>query len=317
MGSLFPVIRIPTPIFLGNVITRQILYFIRKAIQNIRVFFVINLITIAIISLSLIMLSTFLMISLNIEHYLDRWKSEINVTAYLKKSLTPEKVALVKKKIQDFQEVKKISFVSREKALNLLKGTFPGQSSVFDALKDNPLPASIEIQLKEEYNKPQEIENFVFKVKKISEVDEIEYGKIWIKGHETFCKFVTSGIVALGVVILLATVFIISNTIKLTVYARKDEIEIMKLVGANNFFIRIPFFIEGIFQGLLGAFVALAALYAGYSLFTNWMAHSAFLPLQFLQISFLPLKYVILITAGGMLTGLLGSFFSLGRYLKI
>jgi len=314
---LFPVIKIPTPIFLSNVIIRQLLYFIKKAIQNIRVFFVINLITIGIISLSLIVLSTFLMISLNLEHCLDKWKSQINVTAYLKKAITPEELTLVKQKITDFHEVKKISFVSREEALSLLKDTFPGQSGVFEELKDNPLPASIEIQLKEEYNNPQTIKNFAVKVEKIPAIDEIEYGRIWIKGYAAFFNFVKSAIVAVGAVILLATVFIISNTIKLTVYARKEEIEIMKLVGASNFFIRTPFFIEGIFQGLLGAFVALLALYAGYHVFTNWMAHSSFLPLQFMQISFLPLKYVILIGVGGMVTGFLGSFFSLGRYLKI
>jgi cell division transport system permease protein len=125
-----------------------------------------------------------------------------------------------------------------------------------------------------------------------------------------------SAALAVGVVILLATIFIISNTIKLTLFARKDEIEIMKLVGATNFFIRVPFFIEGILQGLLGAFFALIVLFVSYQLFSNWIAQSSYFSLKFFKIFFLPLPHLLLIAAVGMITGFLGSFFSLGRYLK-
>jgi len=121
---------------------------------------------------------------------------------------------------------------------------------------------------------------------------------------------------AVGVVILLATVFIISNTIKLTVYARKDEIEIIRLVGGTNLFIKSPFFIEGIIQGFSGGLIALIILFICYRSFINWISQASHTLFQSIPISFLPSHYLIIIIGGGMVTGFLGSFFSLDRYLK-
>lgn len=297
-------------------IIRQLLYFVEKAFQNIRHFFLINFITIGIISLSLLVLSTFLIIFFNLQNYLDKWQNQIQVTAYLADKITPEELTLIKQKTRSFHEVKKLSFISKEEALSFFKDTFPGQKQVIEGLKRNPLPASINIQLKDGYHSPDKVRNFSLQVKNLPGVDEVEYGQSWIEGYVSFLNYIKLTTLTLGVVILLATVFIISNTIKLTVYARKEEIEIMRLVGATNFFIKTPFFIEGILQGFLGAFTALVTLHICYYLFINWIAQSSYLPLQSIQISYLPLHYLVFITAGGMLTGFLGSFFSLGRYLK-
>jgi cell division transport system permease protein len=262
-------------------------------------------------------LSTFLIIFLNLQTCLDKWNNQIQVTAYLADKITPEELILIKQKTRSFHEVKKLSFISKEEALSFFKDTFPGQKQVLEGLKKNPLPASINIQLKDGYHSPDKVRNFALQVKNIPGVDEVEYGQSWIEGYASFLNFIKLTTLTLGVVILLATVFIISNTIKLTVYARKEEIEIMRLVGATNLFIKTPFFIEGILQGFLGAFTALVTLHICHYLFSNWIVQSSYLPLQSIQISYLPPHYLVFITAGGMLTGFLGSFFSLGRYLKI
>jgi cell division transport system permease protein len=295
---------------------RQFLYSIKKAFQNFKYFFVLNFITIGIISLSLLVLSTFLLVFLNLQNLLDKWKNQLQVTAYLADSLTPESLTLIKKKISRLPEVKNISFTSKEEALRFFKDKFPGQTNALEGLKKNPLPASIDIQLKDGYRNPDQIRNFANRIKVIPGVDEVEYGQSWIEGYSNFLSFLKSTGLAVGVVILLATVFIISNTIKLTVYARKEEIEIIKLVGGTNLFIKSPFFIEGIIQGLSGGLIALGILYICYRLFINWISQASYTLLQSMPISFLPSHYLILITWGGMLTGFLGSFFSLDRYLK-
>jgi cell division transport system permease protein len=291
-------------------------YFIKKAFQNLRYFFLINLITVGIISLSLLVMSTFFMVFLNLQTYLDKWKDQIQVSVYIADSNKPEDISVIQKKITSFAQVKKASLITKEEALSFFKDSFPGQKQALESLKDNPLPASIDIQLQDEYRGPDEIKIFALQIKKIPGVDDVEYGQTWIEGYANFLKFMRSAAIAVGVIILLATIFIISNTIKLTLFARKDEIEIMKLVGATNFFIRVPFYLEGIIQGLLGAFFALIVLFFSYQLVTNWIAQSSYFSLKFFKIFFLPLPYLFLIAAVGMITGFLGSFFSLGKYLK-
>ena len=290
-------------------------YFIKKAFQNIRYFFLINLITVGIISLSLLVLSTFLMVFLNLQTYLDKWKEQIQVSVYLADSNKPEDTPLIQKKINSFPQVKNASLITKEEALSFFKDSFPGQKQALESLKDNPLPASIDIQLQDEYRGPDEVKTFALQIKKIPGVEDVEYGQTWIEGYANFLKFMRSAALAVGVVILLATIFIISNTIKLTLISRKDEIEIMKLVGATNFFIRVPFYLEGILQGLLGAFFALIVLFFSYQLFSNWISQSSYFSLKFFKIFFIPLPYLLIITAVGMITGFLGSFFSLGKYL--
>lgn len=297
-------------------LTRQLRYFIERAFQNFRHFFLVNLITVGIISLSLIVLSTFLIVFLNLRVYVDTWKSQIQVTAYLNSAVTDEQLQSMEQAIAGYPEVHELHYTSKDEALAVLKQAFPDQSTAIEGLQENPLPASIDIHLKEEFQTLEQIEFVAAKVERIPGVDEVEYGKSWLEGYVQFLRFVKAAALAVGTVIVLATVFIISNTIKLTVYARKEEIEIMRLVGATNGFVRTPFFLEGIMQGLLGSVLALGILSGCFKLFTHWITQSSIFPLHLLSLSFLPPPYVVCIVLGGMLTGVLGSLFSLGPYLR-
>lgn len=257
------------------------------------------------------------MISLTLQKYLDTWKRQVPVAVYIKDGLPPDETTAVRQKIMNFHEVEEVSFISPEEAIRSLQEIFPGQAHVFGSLKENPLPASFEIRLKVGYQSPERLRTLAGNLERIPGVDEVEYAKDWIEGYESFFNFVNTVAWTIGTIIVFATIFIVSNTIRLTVYARREEIEIMKLVGASNLFIRIPFLFEGIVQGLLGAVLALIALYGSFRLCAGWLVHQSFLPLQYVQISFLPLNYGLFILIGGMATGLLGSFFALGRYLRV
>lgn len=297
-------------------IGKQFLYFFQKALQNLRHFFLINLITIVIISLSLLVLSTFLMTFLNLQAFIDKWKSQIHVTAYLMQDIAPEELRSVRERITAFPEVKRITFLSKEEALTYFERAFPDQKNVFQGLAENPLPASFDIELKEAYQGLEQIKTVARKVKPIPGVDQVEYGGVWIEGYLNVLSVIKSTTIAVGAVIALATIFIISNTIRLTVYARKEEIEIMRLVGATNAFIKIPFFIEGAILGLAGSAIALATVYVGYHLLTQWITQVSYLPLKTLHIAYLPPRYLSLMTGGGILTGLVGTSFALRRHLK-
>lgn len=297
---------------------KHIFYSLAKALQNIRHFLLINIITVGIIALSLIVLSTFLILFFNLRAYLDTWKRHLQVTAYLRDdALSSEKLIALQSSLQSLPEVGGVTFISKEEALGFLKQNFPDQAAALERLKNNPLPASIDIQLKEEYHDPQKIKEFAERVRNLSGVDEVEYGASWMEGYTRAVDFFKTAALTVGAVIVFATVFIISNTLRLTILARKDEIEVMRLVGATDSFIRTPFYIEGALQGFVGAVIALGVIYGCFHAFSNGIAQSSLFPLQVVRFSFLPAPYLLAVIVGGVLTGLVGSYCSLGRYFRI
>ncbi|MFH1623936.1 MAG: permease-like cell division protein FtsX [Pseudomonadota bacterium] len=291
-------------------------FFLGKAIQGLGHGFLINCITIGTIAISLLVVSTFLIVFLNLSQFLNKWKDEVQVTAYLDDSISVENMMRIKKKIADFRETKAVKYISKEEAIDILKKSLQTDDSFFQGLTTNPLPPSFEIQLKERYLSSNRVENFVARVKKFKEIKDVEYDQEWIAGFSAFLNLFRIGGLMLGTGLLLAAVFIISNTIRLSVYARRDELEIMRLVGATNLFIKAPFFLEGLLHGLIGALLSIGLLYAMYRVFISSVGSSFSPYFGGLDFSFLPLNFGLAIVFGGMVIGMFSSMVSLRRFLK-
>ena len=153
-------------------------------------------------------------------------------------------------------------------------------------------------------------------------VDDVFYGQEWLEKFSGFISLLKLSGLIMGLFLLLTTTFIISNTIRLALYARKEELEIMKLLGATDSYMKLPFLIEGLLQGLAGAAMALVSLYAIYRLFALKLTGANSLSLITLstgsfQLSFLSLETMFYLLICGMALGLWGSFVSLGRFLKV
>jgi len=296
---------------------RSGLYLFDKAIQGIRQGIYVNFITVGTITISLLTLSAFLIVFLNLNNLLDRWREDVHVTIYLDDSILSEDILKVRKKIADFKEVELVRYISKEDAIHILKKVLQTSDDLFEGLTTNPLPASMEVQLKKGYLNLDSVEDFIAKIKGFKEIEEVKYDQYWIKGFSAFLN--VFGIVSLTVEtgLLLAAIFIISNTIGLSIYARREEVEIMRLVGATNLFIKAPFFIEGLLQGLLGGLLSIGLLYTIYSIFISKVYTSLILYLRGLDPSFLSLDIVIWVIIGGMLVGIFGSMISIGRFLRI
>jgi cell division transport system permease protein len=207
--------------------------------------------------------------------------------------------------------------VSRAEALKRFKNRLRGQETLLEGVRPEVLPTSFEISLKRAHRDTQNVESFVTVLKRIPGITEVQYGEEWVKRFNAFLNFMRRLGGLLGGFLVLAVIFIVSNTIKLTIYARRDEIEIMSLVGATAFFIKAPFLLEGLMQGLAGAVIAIGMLLAMYAGFL----HNAGSFLTFNPVSsglgFLPLEYIGgIILAGGML-GFIGSLTSLKRFVNV
>ena len=289
--------------------------FTAKAIESIRRNLFINAITVGVITISFLIFSTFLMLFNNINAALDMWEDDVQIEVYLSDGADPAKAANLKAEINSMTEVKSVLYIDKDKALELFKKSMGNMGSIAETLPDNPLPASFEIKLKEGFRKMEHIEAVARRLKGRTAINDIVYGKEWVEKFSTALAVIRLIGFIIGAFLLMATIFIVSNTIRLTVYAKKEELEISKLLGATDFFVKLPFYIEGLIQGVAGSAISIAALYIIYSFFVTGIENS--IGAGSFQIGFLSPSSMIYLLAGGMLLGIFGSLVSIGRFLKV
>jgi cell division transport system permease protein len=292
-------------------------YFFRQARQNLNQNPWMNAITLGTITLSFLILGVFLVIFLNAKGLMEEWGSRIRVTAYLTDSVSIGGVNRLQEKIRDFREVREVRYRSKDEALKALEERLHGRQGLLKGLPRNPLPASLEIQLKPEYQNSFGVQRLVEKLRGAPEVEDLQFGAEWVERFSAFMELLEVLGLGLGGLFFLATIFVISNTIRLNIFARREEIEIMRFVGATGLFIRAPFYVEGILQGFMGACLALAILFAFFQLFST----KVYDPLKDLlgnfPVHFLTVEQMTAMALGGLALGLLGTQVSVGRYLRV
>lgn len=292
-------------------------YFFRRALINLRQNIFVNVVTIGTITLALLIVSLFLLVFVNLENAAENWSERVQVTVYFDRELTLQEQAALRQKITAIPGAHRVSYVSRDEALKRFKSRLRGQETLLEGVRPEILPTSFEIALKRSSRDTRDVEAFVSHLKRIPGISEIQYGEEWVKRFNTFLNFMRLLGALLGSFLLIAVVFIVSNTIKLTIYARRDELEVMALVGATRFFIKAPFLIEGIIQGCVGSLVAMGLLLGLYEGFLHNAGNFLTFNPAASGLSFLPLEYVGGILLAGVVLGFIGSLASLKRFIKI
>ena len=283
---------------------------LRLAVQNLRSNLALHAVSVAIISLAFLILGVFLLVATNLGKVIERWGESIQISAYLKDNLDPGQREGVYRQLMTFKEIKEVEYVSKEQALRRFKTMLRGEADLLEGLPENPLPASFEIHLAPGFRSLGQVEAVAGQVAKLPQIKDVEYGREWLKNFNSLLRLVKLAGSVVGVLIFAAALFIISNTIKLTVYSRRDEIGIMKLVGASDFSIRLPFLIEGITAGTVAASIALFFLWLLFLL----LAHQLGLP-DF--VSFLPPSFSVGLILAGAGLGVFGSSVSFSEFLRV
>jgi cell division transport system permease protein len=243
------------------------------------------------------------------------WKKGIRVMAYLKPEVDLSEIAELKQQIQALDGVQSVQFVSKEEALSRLNAQMKRQASILQNLSYNPLPDAFEIRMQTPEMNRGKIESTAIHLETIHQIDEVEYGQAWLGRFTNIINLFRLVGYTLCSIFFVATVFIVANTIRLVIYSRSDEVEIMRLVGAADHFIKIPFYIQSVVQGALGAFLGLSALFIAFQLF-NTSVQTEYFP-GFFQMRFLPPIMLVAMVAASMLMGWLGCYLSLKQYLRI
>ncbi len=259
----------------------------------------------------------FLVIFLNTRGLMEEWGSRIQVTAFLTDSVNAERAAHLRDQILSFEGVREVHYRSKEEALKALEERLKGQPGLLKGLPQNPLPASLEIQLKPDYQNSIGVQGLVAKLRGTPEIEDLQFGSEWVERFSAFMALLQVLGLGLGGLLFLATLFVISNTIRLNIFARREEIEIMRYVGASGLFIRAPFYIEGVLQGFAGASLALLILYFFFQLFLIKVYEPLKELLGNFPLHFLTAEQSAAMALGGMVLGFLGTQVSMGRYLRV
>ena len=264
---------------------------------------VVTMITIAI---ALLMVGAFALLIRNMQHVLLRFGEELRVTAYLEDSADINELRQLAATVEGVEQVR---VISKEEALIRFREQLGEQSDLLDGIDENPLPASLEIQLRRSQRSVLGMEVVIQSLDGLEGISELHYGRDWVEGYGRAVALMRSFALSLAAVLGFAALVICANTIRLAVYARREEIAILQLVGANRSFIRIPLLLEGCLQGLIGAGIALLLLFSLYHFFQPGLRRGLSLllghgELQFLQIheaAFLLLIGVALGATGALL----------------
>jgi cell division transport system permease protein len=268
------------------------------------------------ITTALSILGLFLFVYINLNSVLSFWNDQVQLIVYLDDEISSDKKKQLEKKFSSNPEVDEFNFVSREKAWENFQSMFSEKSSFLKGMGFNPLPASYNLMIKPSPERLKNIQSLAKKLNQQDGVESVEYGEEWINRFEAFMILMRVFLLALGALLCLGSVLIISNTVKLSVLSRKSEIELMLLTGATPGFIKFPFFLEGVFHGLLGAIVSLSLIKGLHLYLVNRLQGSIETFGRGMDFQFISMPFIVIIVLSSILVGWLGSYLSLQQFLR-
>lgn len=285
-------------------------WFFREAVRRLWVSKRTSFVAVAMITISLLLVGCFLLVAENLSRAAEEWQGKSRVIVYMNAEASPQQIAAVDRYLASQRELAGRRFVTREQALVKFKTYFANLADVVGQLDDNPFPPSFEVDVPPALAQSRRFLQQMTAVGAMAGVDQVQYDWQWIERLRRLVRVINiAGLVA-GGVLAIAAAFTIANVIRLTMMLYREEIEIMRLVGATERIIRGPFLIEGFLQGMIGALLAVGLLYALFEASRRALAPSSSIVWSFLFRGFLPWQKVAALLAGGMLAGWFGSWLS-------
>jgi cell division transport system permease protein len=266
------------------------------------------------ISVTLFLLSAFVLVIENIGSALESTRTGVGITIYLKDDASQEQRDALTADLRTLPEVEDVKYIDAAQALEDFRKSLGDRAPLAEGLdQHNPLPASLEVKFKGESADPESYEGIVGKFNSNPAVEEIYFSRGLIGKLNDLMRVLRGGGAIATILLLVVTSFIIANTIRLALHAHRQEIEIMRLVGATDWHVRIPYLIEGFLHGIAGGVVALTLLYASYSVFNRMVGEIDLFRLSAPHLHFLSWPASLLVMLSGVVVGIVGSYVALKR----
>ena len=289
-------------------------FFLREAFKNMRLNPLMSITAVTTTAVCILILGAAILVGSHVQGVIQQIGEDVQVTAFFEENATPEEIDEARRAVEGYPEVEEYTYVSKEEALRRLRENFQEQPEVVEGIGSEFLPPSLEIKLRD----PQDSSAVADKLRDDG-FQDLRYPQQTIDRLSDVTRYIIWGLRAATALFLVASVLLIFNAIRLSIFARRKEIEVMKLVGASDNFVRWPFVIEGLVQGLIGATLAAIVVLWANALFVEWVTdpegNLAFLPVSGDAVNSL-FVFVALVTVG-VVIGVFGSYFSVRRYLKI
>lgn len=285
-------------------------YFIREAFRRIWTSKRTSFVAIGMIAISLLIVGTFLLVSRNLSRSVEQWKGRSKVTIFLEVGASAADVARIDQELARRRHLARRRYVSSDEALLRFRRHFAHLGSVVGELDQNPFPPSFEVEVADSAIAAPDFDDQISAVRRLRQVDDVQFDWQWIAKLERLVDTINIIGLAVGGVLAIAAAFTIANVIRLTMLLYKEEIDIMRLVGATEGIIRGPFLAEGLLQGFIGGVVAVGVLYALYATVRHFIEPSTAVIADFVVGSFLPWQSCAALVGGGLLAGLIGSWLS-------
>ena len=289
---------------------------IRDAFKSVFRNFSLSLASISCISITLIIVAIAILLSLNINNFAKMIKEDVTIVVFVNREVEEEEISEIRKKLDRIENISNIEYKSKVQ----LKEEMQASSSMLEATmkewdeEENPLKDTFQIRVKE----LEHIDKTASDIEKIEGINSVNYGETMVNSFLSAFKVLEKGTIIAVVLLIVVTIFLIINTIKLTIFSRKREISIMRLVGASNFSIKMPFVIEGMVLGIIGSIIPiLMVIYGYYAIYEHFggQLYSSLIKL----ITPEPFIYFVslIVLAVGILVGMIGSYQAVRKYLKI
>lgn len=289
-------------------------YFVQEAWANVRLNRTTTLVAIGTTAFTLACFGVFLLLYLNVKTFVGSLQEEIKAIVYLEEGLSQQAITDLGKRLSGDREAAGVIYTSKEQALAEYRRQFPAEQDLLIGLGENPLPASFEITVSPPYRSSESIKRWAERTRLLPGVTQVQYSRDWIENLSKLLGYFELVAVAVGTIFAAASVTIIGNTIRLTILARREDIEVMKLIGATGAFVKIPYLLEGAMLGLVGSALSLTMLKGGFEFIKLRLGQPGQVSGLVPAISFFPAEVSALLALAGLFVGCAGSLLSLAGY---
>lgn len=292
---------------------RWLWYLVREAYTNLRTNRMTTVVAIVTTAFTLACVGIFVLSYVNLRNAANWLQEDIKIIVYLDDTMSQEEVQTLQERLKTDRLVGALRYISKEEALGEFRAQFPTDFHLLEGLGDNPLPASFVVTPAPDFRSPEAVARWAERVGGIAGVAKIDYNQEWIDAVAAVIRYLELTAIGIGVILSAAAVTIIGNTIRLALFARREEVEILQLVGATSAFVRIPYLLEGAVLGGGGSALALGMLKMGFEVFRHQIGSVGRFHGVDELVSFFPLSVSAAFVAVGMGLGVVGSMISLVR----
>jgi cell division transport system permease protein len=281
------------------------MYHLRQAVTGIKRAGFMSVACVIIMTCSLLILGIFLVATANLREILRFAHGKVEIVAFLEDDLSVAGTDSILAEIENIPFVEQIRYIDPGAALERLQGEFGSRSHILEALDENPLPSSLEIVLKPQYRLKERVESVAERIGQMRGVEDVSFGRGWITVLERMVRVFAVVDIVVGLVVGIAAVVTVSYTVRLTLFARRELIRVLKLVGATDFFVMAPFMLEGLIHGAVSIALSLTVLYLGFRA----------VDIKVSQAVFMPWGMIVFFGVFGLLVAILGSWLSLRSFM--